>query len=138
MQNFIQAACSFTGQTAKRLLSVSGLVVLLSTSAFSDTATPVTRPPDGEFYDSEAVDRCAAATEEYFGWEGMVEWEWHAALAFYNEYKSLQMITIRGKHPEGTVWGDCAINHETDRIFVFDFAPGPYNPAIEPPELLTP
>ena len=95
-------------------------------------------PQDGEFYDRAAIVRCAEATEEYFGWEGMVEWEMHAALAFHNDYKSLQMITVRGKHPEGTVWGDCAINVETDKIFVYDFAPGPYNPPTEPPELLTP
>ena len=113
-------------------------MVLLSTSAFSDTTTPAI-PPDGEFYDHAAVLRCQEATEEYFGWEGIVEWESHAALAFYNEYRNLQMITARGKHPDGTVWGDCAINHETGRIIVYDFAPGPYNgPNEEPEELLTP
>ena len=96
-------------------------------------------PPDGEFYDHAAVLRCQKATEVYFGWEGEVEWETHAALAFYNEFRDLQMVTARGKHPEGTVWADCAINHDTGGIVVYDFAPGPYNgPSEEPEELLTP
>ena len=137
MQTIFQAVSSFGGQMMQRLLSVSGMVLLLSSSAFSDTATQAI-PPDGEFYDHAAIVRCQQATEEYFGWEGQVEWEAAAALAFFNEYKNLQMITTRGIHPEGVVWGDCAINHDTDRIFVYDFAPGPYNPTLEPPELLTP
>ena len=117
-------------------LSVSGMVVMSSILAFSGPGT--TRPTDGEFYDHAAVLRCQEATEEYFGWEGEVEWETYAALAFYNEYRNLQMVTARGKHPEGTVWADCAINHETGGIVVYDFASGPYNPPTEPPELLTP
>ena len=111
---------------------------MLSSLAFLAQDTQATVPPDGEFYDHAAVLRCQAATEEYFGWEGKVEWETHAALAFYNEFRDLQMVTARGKHPEGTVWADCAINHDTDRVIVYDFAPGPYNPLIEPEELLTP
>ena len=111
-------------------------MVTLSTLAFLAQDTQATIPPDGEFYD-HAVLRCQAATEEYFGWEGKVEWETHAALAFYNDFRDLQMVTSRGKHPEGTVWADCAINQDTDRIFVYDFAPGPYNPDIEPPQLMT-
>ena len=112
-------------------------MVLLSTSAFSDTATsPI--PPDGEFYDHAAVLRCEDATEEYFGWQDQVVWDTAGALAFYNEFRDLQMITVKGEHPEGIVWGDCAINHETGRIIVYDFAPGPYNPPIEPPGVVTP
>ena len=111
-------------------------MVLLSTSAFSDTGTPAI-PPDGEFYDHAAVLRCEAATQEYFNWEE-VDWDTAGALAFYNEYRDLQMVTVKGEHPEGIVWGDCAINLETGRIFVYDFAPGPYNPPIEPPGVLTP
>ena len=111
-------------------------MVLLSTLVSSVTATPAI-PPDGEFYDHAAIVRCQQATEEYFGWEGIVEWETHAALAFWNDYREVQMITARGIHPEGTVWADCAINIDTDNIFVYDFAPGPYNPPTEPPELLT-
>ena len=95
-------------------------------------------PEDGEFYDRAAVIRCTDAAENYFGWEGKVEWESHAALAYYNDYRNLQMVTARGTHPEGTVWADCAINYETGGIVVYDFAPGPYNPPTEPPELLTP
>ena len=113
------------------------MMVLLSTSVSSDTVTPAI-PPDGEFYDRAAVERCQEATEEYFGWQGEVEWEMHAALAFWNEYKEVQMITTRGQHPEGTVWGDCAIN-SSGTLVVFDFAPGPYSgPNEEPEELLTP
>ena len=138
MQTIIKAVSLFGGQMTQRLLSVSGVVLLLSTSAFSDQTTSVTRPPDGEFYDAVAVDRCAAATEEFFGWEGKVEWEVHAALAYFNEFKNKQMVTIRGKHPDGTVWGDCSIDYDTDAIIVHDFAPGPYNPPNEPPEILTP
>ena len=121
----------------RRLLSVSGMMVLLSTSASSDTATqPI--PSNTEFYDHAAIVRCQQATEEYFGWEGIVEWETHAALAFWNDYREVQMITARGIHPEGTVWADCAIN-VSGTIVVYDFAPGPYNgPNEEPEELLTP
>ena len=137
MQTIIQAVCSSGVQMAQRLLSVSATVLLLSSSAFSDQTTSPTPPPDGEFYDFAAVVRCQKATEEYFGWEGQVEWEYHAALAFWNEFKSVQMVTTRGQHPEGTVWGDCAIS-DTGSIVVYDFAPGPYNPPNEPPELLTP
>ena len=136
MQTIIQAACSSGVQMMQRLLSVSGTVLLLSSSAFSDTTTQAI-PPDGEFYDHAAVTRCQEATEEYFGWQGQVEWETGAALAFWNEYRSVQMITTRGEHPEGIVWGDCAIS-DTGSIVVYDFAPGPYNPPNEPPELLTP
>ena len=137
MQTIIQAVSSFGGQTMRRLLSVSGTVLLLSSSAFSDTTTPATIPPDGEFYDRAAIERCTKEAEVYFGWEGEVEWEAQAALAFWNEYRSVQMITARGEHPEGIVWADCAIS-ETGSIVVYDFAPGPYNPPTEPPELLTP
>ena len=122
----------------QRLLSAASITAMSTSLVFLAQAPTQATPEDGEFYDRAAIVRCAEATEEYFGWEGMVEWEMHAALAFYNDYKSLQMITVRGKHPEGTVWGDCAINVETDKIFVYDFAPGPYNPPTEPPELLTP
>ena len=109
----------------------------LSSLAFLAQGTQATIPPDGEFYDHEAVLRCQEATEVYFGWEGKVEWETRAALAFWNEFKDVQMVTARGKHPEGTVWADCAIN-SSGSIVVYDFAPGPYNPTIEPEELLTP
>jgi hypothetical protein len=94
-------------------------------------------PPDGEFYDRAAIELCTRETEEYFGWVGDVEWEAHAALAFWNEFKDVQMVTARGQHPEGTVWADCAIN-SSGTVVVYDFAPGPYNPTIEPEELLTP
>ena len=137
MYSTIQAVCSSGGQMAKKWLSVILTTVTSTLLVSSAIATPAI-PPDGEFYDHAAVLRCQAATEEYFGWEGKVEWETGAALAFYNQYRDLQMITARGKHPEGTVWADCAINIETGKIFVYDFAPGPYNPTIEPPELLTP
>ena len=110
---------------------------MFTSLVFSVTAIQAT-PEDGEFYDRAAIDRCTKETEEYFGWVGQVEWESHAALAFYNDYKNLQMVTARGIHPEGTVWADCAINHDTNRVIVYDFAPGPYNPTIEPEELLTP
>ena len=113
-------------------------MVTLSSLAFLAQAPTQATPEDGEFYDHAAVLRCQEATEEYYGWQGQVEWETYAALAFYNEFRDLQMITARGKHPEGTVWADCAINIDTGRIFVYDFAPGPYNPPTEPPELLTP
>ena len=136
MQTIIQAVCSSGVQMMQRLLSVSGMVLLLSSSAFSDQATsPI--PPDGEFYDRAAIERCTKEAEVYFGWEGEVEWEAQAALAFWNEYRNVQMITARGEHPEGIVWADCAIS-ETGSIVVYDFAPGPYNPPTEPPELLTP
>ena len=110
---------------------------MLSSSASLVKATQAI-PPDGEFYDHAAVLRCQEATEVYFGWEGEVEWDTAGALAFYNEYRDLQMITAKGEHPEGIVWADCAINLETGRILVYDFAPGPYNPTIEPPGVLTP
>ena len=90
-------------------------------------------PPDGEFYDHAAVVQCQQATEEYFGWVGQVEWESGMALAFWNEYKDVQMVTTRGQHPEGTVWGDCAIN-SSGTIVVYDFAPGPYNNTIDTEE----
>ena len=48
------------------------------------------------------------------------------------------MVAARGKDPEGNVWADCAVKYETGRIVVYDFAPGPYDPPTEPPELLTP
>ena len=137
MRNFLQKLSSFGGQTTRKWLSVSGMVVTLSSLAFLAQATQATVPPDGEFYDHAAVLRCQTAAEEYFGWEGEVEWEAQAALAFWNEYRSVQMITARGEHPEGIVWADCAIS-DTGSIVVYDFAPGPYNPPIEPPELLTP
>ena len=130
---------SLSGErTMQKWLSVSGTVVTLSCLASLGQATPATVPPDGEFYDHAAVVRCQTATEEYFSWQGQVEWETHAALAFFNEYRDLQIITARGNHPDGIVWADCAINQDTGKIFVYDFAPGPYNPTIEPPELLTP
>ena len=106
----------------------------LSILASSATATPPI-PSDGEFYDHAAVLRCQSATEEYFGWEE-VKWDTAGALAFYNEYRNLQMVTVKGEHVDGTVWADCAINHETDRIFVYDFAPGPYPHEIDPDEEL--
>ena len=137
MFNTIQAVCSSGGQMAKRWLSVTFTIVTSTLLVSSATATPAI-PPDGEFYDHAAVVRCQEATEEYFGWEGIVEWETHAALAFWNEYREVQMITARGQHPEGVVWGDCAIN-SSGSIVVYDFAPGPYNgPNEEPEELLTP
>ena len=115
----------------EELLNVSGLMVILSTLVSSATAMQVI-PPDGEFYDHAAVLRCQKATEVHYGWEGKVEWETRAALAFWNDFKDVQMVTARGKHPEGTVWADCAIS-DTGSIVVYDFAPGPYNPPrIEP------
>ena len=136
MYSTIQAVCSSGGQMAKKWLSVILTTVTSTLLVSSATATPAI-PPDGEFYDREAIVRCTKEAEIYFGWEGKVEWEAHAALAFWNEYRSVQMITARGEHPEGIVWADCAIS-ETGSIVVYDFAPGPYNPPIEPPELLTP
>ena len=131
MQNFIQAVSSYTGQTMQRLLSVTGTMAVLTMSVSSATATQVI-PPDGEFYDHAAVLRCQKEAEIYFGWEGQVQWETQAALAFWNEYRSVQMVTARGEHPEGIVWADCAIS-DTGSIVVYDFAPGPYNPPrIEP------
>ena len=136
MYSTIQAVCSSGGQMAKKWLSVILTTVTSTLLVSSATATPAI-PPDGEFYDHAAVTRCQKATEVYFGWEGEVEWETGRALAFWNEYKDVQMVTARGKHPEGTVWADCAIN-SSGSIVVYDFAPGPYNPTIEPTELLTP
>ena len=46
------------------------------------------------------------------------------------------MVTVKGEHVDGTVWADCAINKETDRIFVYDFAPGPFPHTIDPNEEL--
>ena len=121
----------------QRLLSVASITAMSTSLVFlAQTPTQAT-PEDGEFYDFAAIVRCQKATEEYFGWEGQVEWEYHAALAFWNDFKSVQMITTRGQHPDGVVWGDCAIS-DTGSIVVYDFAPGPYNPPTEPPELLTP
>ena len=54
-------------------------MVLLSILGSSATATQVI-PPDGEFYDRAAIERCTKAAEVYFGWEDQVEWEAHAAL----------------------------------------------------------
>ena len=136
MYSTIQAVCSSGGQMAKKWLSVILTTVTSTLLVSSATATPAI-PPDGEFYDHAAVTRCQEATEEYFGWQGQVEWETGAALAFWNEYRSVQMVTTRGLHPEGIVWGDCAIS-DTGSIVVYDFAPGPYNPSVEPPELMTP
>ena len=112
-------------------------MVLLSILVSSVTATPATIPPDGEFYNHEAVLRCQAGTEEYFGWSD-VKWDTAGALAFMNQYKDMMQVTVKGEMAEGIVWGDCSINLETDRLFVHDFAPGPYNPTIEPPGVLTP
>ena len=107
-------------------------MVLLSMLVSSATATQVI-PPDGEFYDHAAVTRCQKEAEIYFGWEGQVQWETQAALAFWNEYRSVQMVTARGEHPEGIVWADCAIS-DTGSIVVYDFAPGPYNPPNTDPD----
>ena len=136
MRNLQKGLYLFGEQMGPKWLSVTFITATFTLLAFSAPGT--TRPTDGEFYDHAAVLRCQEATEVYFGWEGEVEWETHAALAFYNDYRNLQMVTARGKHPEGTVWADCAINHDTGGIVVYDFAPGPYNPPTEPPELLTP
>ena len=137
MQTFIQAVSSFGGQTMQRLLSAASITVMSTSLVFLAQAPTQATPEDGEFYDRAAIERCTKEAEVYFGWEGEVEWEARAALAFWNEYRSVQMITARGEHPEGIVWADCAIS-DTGSIVVYDFAPGPYNPPTEPPELLTP
>ena len=110
------------------------MVILSSILGSSAVATSPIRP-DGEFYDHAAVLRCQKATEEYFGWKE-VKWDTNGALAFYNQYRNLQMVTVKGEHVDGTVWADCAINKETDRIFVYDFASGPYPHTINPDEEL--
>lgn len=76
---------------------------------------------------TDPVLRCQRQTEVHHNWQGMVEWNETAVLNFVNEYENLRMITVKGEHPEGVVWGDCAINTETGTIIVYDFASGPYN-----------
>ena len=59
---------------------------------------------------------------------GKVRWQWETReqpLAFYNEYRDVQMITARGKHPEGLSGADDCAFHDTGSIVVYDFAPDP-------------
>ena len=105
-------------QMAKWLLSVSGMMVLLSSSA---SLAQDIQPTD------DPVLRCQRQTEVHHSWQGMVEWDETAVLNFVNEYENLRMITVKGEHPDGVVWGDCSINMETGTMVVYDFASGPYN-----------
>lgn len=127
MHNIFQAVSSFGGQTVRRLLSVSGTVLLLSSSAFSDTATPQT---DTAFYNQEFVDQCQVAAQEYHTDWPEVEWQDTMSLSYWSEDNQFHSIVTRGEidtdRGKATVWGECVWNEDTQRMIVYDFASGPF------------